>query len=112
MRLQVAVKGQNVKQQTRSAMKQMQFLVRVQTQIQSRRIQTFQHHTRKSDTAGQNEDWDDSRLSKGEAEARVQKRVEAVVKRERAMAYAYSKQVNGSPFFVLSRFTCENYRPR
>ncbi|XP_047974988.1 protein IQ-DOMAIN 14-like isoform X1 [Salvia hispanica] len=96
VRLQVAVKGQNVKQQTRSAMKQMQFLVRVQTQIQSRRIQTFQHHTRKSDKAGQNEDWDDSRLSKGEAEARVQKRVEAVVKRERAMAYAYSKQLRKS----------------
>lgn len=92
------VKGESVKQQTTNVMKQMQFLVRVQTQIQSRRSQTFQHHTRKSDKAGQNEDWDDSRISKEEAVARVQKRVEAVVKRERAMAYAYSNQVNDSPF--------------
>lgn len=32
-------------------------------------------------------------LTKEEIDARLQKRVEAVVKRERAMAYAYSHQV-------------------
>lgn len=43
------VRGQNVKRQTMNAMKQMQLLVRVQSQIQSRRIhmldtQARQHH--------------------------------------------------------------------
>ncbi|KAL1561404.1 IQ-DOMAIN 14-like [Salvia divinorum] len=99
VRLRVVVKGENVKRQTVSALKRMQFLVRVQTQIQSRRIQTLQalwHHMRKSDKAGQNEDWDDSRLTKEEVEARRRKRVEAVVRRERAMAYAYSNQLRKS----------------
>lgn len=32
-------------------------------------------------------------LTKEEVEARLQKKVEALVKRERAMAYAYSHQV-------------------
>lgn len=42
---------------------------------------------------GNNDDWDDSLLTKEEVEARMQKKVEAVIKRERAMAYAYSHQV-------------------
>ena len=48
MRLQGVVRGQNVKRQTMNAMKQMQLLVRVQSQIQSRRIQMLEtqslHH--------------------------------------------------------------------
>ncbi|KAJ4845741.1 hypothetical protein Tsubulata_048707, partial [Turnera subulata] len=40
-----------------------------------------------------NEDWDDSLLTKEEIEARMQRKVQAVVKRERAMAYAYSHQL-------------------
>ena len=40
-----------------------------------------------------NEDWDDSTQTKEEIEARMQRKVEAVIKRERAMAYAYSNQV-------------------
>ena len=43
MRLQGVVRGQNVKRQTMNAMKQMQLLVRVQTQIQSRRIQMLEN---------------------------------------------------------------------
>lgn len=43
--------------------------------------------------AGNNEDWDDSQLTKEQIEARLQKKVEAVIKRERAMAYAYSHQL-------------------
>lgn len=39
------------------------------------------------------EEWDDSLLTKDEIEARLQKKVEAVMKRERALAYAYSHQV-------------------
>ncbi|KAG8369409.1 hypothetical protein BUALT_Bualt14G0008100 [Buddleja alternifolia] len=111
VRLQGVVRGQNVKRQTMNAMKQMQLLVRVQTQIQSRRIQMFENqqqaHTNDNDVestfskwtfnqmseAGNNEDWDDSSLTKEEVEKRLQKKVEAVIKRERAMAYAYSHQL-------------------
>ncbi|KAG8375882.1 hypothetical protein BUALT_Bualt09G0005400 [Buddleja alternifolia] len=109
VRLQGVVRGQNVKRQTVNAMKQMQLLVRVQTQIQSRRIQmlenqAIQHQTFKEvestlskwtqrSESGENEDWDDSMLTKEEEEARLQKKVEAVIKRERAMAYAYSHQL-------------------
>lgn len=39
------------------------------------------------------EDWDDSLLTKEEVEDRLRKKVEAVIKRERAMAYAYSHQL-------------------
>lgn len=43
MRLQGVIRGQNVKRQTASALKYMQLLVRVQSQIQSRRIQTIEN---------------------------------------------------------------------
>ncbi|XP_024966029.1 protein IQ-DOMAIN 14-like [Cynara cardunculus var. scolymus] len=43
LRLQGVVRGQHVKRQTVNAMKQMQLLVRVQTQIQSRRIQMLEN---------------------------------------------------------------------
>ncbi|CDP10875.1 unnamed protein product [Coffea canephora] len=113
VRLQGVVRGQNVKRQTMNAMKQMQLLVRVQTQIQSRRIQMLENQamqrqsckndkeaestlskwTLNQSEAGNNEDWDDSLLTKEEVEARLRKKVEAVIKRERAMAYAYSHQL-------------------
>lgn len=41
-RLQGVVRNRNAKRQTANAMKQMQLLVRVQMQIQSRRTQMFQ----------------------------------------------------------------------
>ncbi|XP_004505151.1 protein IQ-DOMAIN 13 isoform X2 [Cicer arietinum] len=114
VRLQGVVRGQNVKRQTVSAMKHMQLLVRVQSQIQSRRIQMLENQARyqaefKNDKdaastfgkmtlgngseAGNNEDWDDSLLTKEEVEARLQRKVEAIIKRERAMAFAYSHQL-------------------
>ncbi|XVF65798.1 hypothetical protein PTKIN_Ptkin09bG0279400 [Pterospermum kingtungense] len=113
VRLQGVVRGQSVKRQTMNAMKYMQLLVRVQAQIQSRRIQMLENQARqqaqfKNDkdvgsTLGKwpfglaseagNEDWDDSLLTKEEIEARMQRKVEAIIKRERAMAYAYSNQL-------------------
>ena len=41
------VRGQNVKRQTVNAMKYMQLLVRVQSQIQSRRIQMLESQARR-----------------------------------------------------------------
>uniref|UniRef100_A0A5B6ZIF6 DUF4005 domain-containing protein n=2 Tax=Davidia involucrata TaxID=16924 RepID=A0A5B6ZIF6_DAVIN len=114
VRLQGVVRGQNVKRQTISAMKYMQLLVRVQTQIQSRRIQMLENQALhrqayKNDKelesslgkwtmsqlseAGNHEEWDDSLLTKEEIEARLRRKAEAGAKRERAMAYAYSHQL-------------------
>ncbi|CAN6725415.1 unnamed protein product [Malus baccata var. baccata] len=114
VRLQGVVRGQNVKRQPMNAMKYMQLLVRVQSQIQSRRIQMLENQARhqvqyKNDREmestftkwnlsqqsemANNEEWDGSLLNKEEVEARLQKKVEAVMKRERAMAYAYSNQL-------------------
>lgn len=113
VRLQGVVRGQNVKRQTVNAMKQMQLLVRVQTQIQSRRIQMLENQalerqTYKNDKEVEtsigkwtfsnlleigDEHWDDSLITKEEREARLQRKMEAVIKRERAMAYAYSHQL-------------------
>ncbi|KAF8369284.1 hypothetical protein HHK36_032707 [Tetracentron sinense] len=42
---------------------------------------------------GQQEEWDDSLLTKEEIKGRLQKKVEAVMKKERAVAYAYSHQL-------------------
>ena len=111
VRLQGVIRGQNVKWQTMSAMKYMQLLVRVQSQIQSRRIQMLENQARhqveyKTDkdvasalgklgfgSEAGNEDWNDSLLTKEEIEARLQRKVDAIIKRERAMAYAYSHQL-------------------
>ncbi|CAA0818424.1 IQ-domain 13 [Striga hermonthica] len=107
-RLQEVLKGQNVKRQTANAMKQLQLFVRVHTQIQSQRIrmlenqrQDYRIHNKDLESTlskwtnqlSENEDWDDSLLTKEEVEARRRKKAEAVIKRERAMAYAYSHQL-------------------
>ncbi|KAJ0690279.1 putative IQ motif, EF-hand binding protein [Helianthus annuus] len=111
VRLQGVVRGQHVKRQTANAMKHMQLLVRVQTQIQSRRIQMLENQAleqqnNKNDKGVESslgkwnfsnpegeEHWDDSLLTKEERQARLQRKMEAMIKRERAMAYAYSHQL-------------------
>ncbi|XP_051116912.1 protein IQ-DOMAIN 14-like [Andrographis paniculata] len=101
VRLQGVVRSENVKQQTMNAMKQMQLLVRIQTQIRSRRMSAIESQTlyRCNDTveseatSARNGEWDDSMLTKQEIEARRRKKVEGVAKRERAMAYQYSHKL-------------------
>ncbi|KAF3492757.1 hypothetical protein DY000_02056646 [Brassica cretica] len=99
VRLQRVVRGHSVKRQTMNAMKYMQLLVRVQTQVQSRRIQMLEHRTRnekddpKLASSLASDDWDDSVLTKEEKEARLHRKIDAMIKRERSMAYAYSHQL-------------------
>ncbi|KAE8722594.1 IQ-domain 13 isoform 2 [Hibiscus syriacus] len=110
VRLQGVVRGQNARRQTTNAMKQMQLLVRVQSQIQSRRIQLFENQAQdrfKNDkeaesTLGKwisqaseagNKNWDYSVITKEEREARQQRKEEAAIKMRRAMSYAYSNQL-------------------
>ena len=96
VRLQGVVKGYNVKRQTVNAMKYMQKLVRVQSKLQSHRIRTSENQTQvEKDEAntGGNDHWDDSVLTKEERDARSQRKADAIIKRERSMAYAYSHKV-------------------
>ncbi|CAF1803804.1 BnaC04g53080D [Brassica napus] len=101
VRLQGVVRGHSVKRQTINAMKYMQQLVRVQSQIQSRRIKTLENKAQAerdeakwaaASDAG-NGNWDDSVLTKEERDARSQRKTDAVIKRERSMAYAYSHKL-------------------
>ncbi|KAF8086057.1 hypothetical protein N665_0636s0029 [Sinapis alba] len=99
-RLQGVVKGYNVKRQTVNAMKYMQQLVRLQSQIQSRRLKTLENQAQvekdeakwPASEAG-NDNWDDSVLTKEERDARLQRKIDAIIKRERYMAYAYSHKL-------------------
>ncbi|KAJ0969335.1 hypothetical protein J5N97_022212 [Dioscorea zingiberensis] len=116
MRLQSVMKGQSVKRQTMNTMRCMQMLVRVQSQIRTRRLQMMesrniqQHHQMvgKNDkeienslnkwnyghqSEAGNDEWEDSVLTKDEIDSRMRRKVEAVIKRERALAYAYSHQL-------------------
>ncbi|XP_057248023.1 protein IQ-DOMAIN 13-like [Beta vulgaris subsp. vulgaris] len=111
------MKGHSVKRQTTNALKCMQMLVRVQNHIQSRRIQMLENQVLQRKAAYKNEQdlessyskwmsenqdqWDDSTLTKQEIEARMKRKYDAIVKRERAMAYAYSHQFSGR-FFHLA----------
>ncbi|KAG6526318.1 hypothetical protein ZIOFF_016301 [Zingiber officinale] len=105
MRLQRTVRGQEVKRQMANTMRHMQRLVRAQSQVQAwrsrmaetRRLQLLRHAERNlppqaisEEAVGGHGGWDDSLLAKEQLEARMRRKVEAVAKRERALAYAYS----------------------
>ncbi|CAN7138282.1 unnamed protein product [Brassica rapa subsp. narinosa] len=92
VRLQGMVKGYSVKRQTVNAMKYMQKLVRVQSKIQSHRTKMSENKTQVEKDAV-NDHWDDSVLTKEERDARSQRKADAIIKRERSMAYAYSHKV-------------------
>ncbi|CAH8333285.1 unnamed protein product [Eruca vesicaria subsp. sativa] len=100
VRLQGVVRGHSVKRQTVNAMKYMQQLVRVQSQIQSRRInmlekqaQAERDEAKGAASEASNGNWDDSVLTKEERDARSQRKTDAIIKRERSMAYAYSHKL-------------------
>ncbi|KAK9141162.1 hypothetical protein Scep_010843 [Stephania cephalantha] len=112
VRLQGVIRGQSVKRQTMNAMKYMQLLVRVQSQIHSRRIQMLENQSQQRHNLYKNdkeldsslskwtltpselglEEWDDSVLTKEEIDTRQQRKVNGIVRRERATAYANSHQ--------------------
>ncbi|KAF8101237.1 hypothetical protein N665_0208s0026 [Sinapis alba] len=97
VRLQGVVRGYSVKRQTVNAMKYMQQLVRVQSQIQSRRIKMLEKQAQlerdEATSEAGNGNWDDSVLTKEERDARSQRKTDAIIKRERSMAYAYSHKL-------------------
>ncbi|CAD6228741.1 unnamed protein product [Miscanthus lutarioriparius] len=105
IRLQGVMRGASVRRQTAQAMRCMQTLVRVQAQVRASRVEAMerrnrQHHSAMLRDGGRwragSQDggiWDDSRLTREEADARTKRKVEAVIKRERALAYAYTHQL-------------------
>ncbi|XP_058738156.1 protein IQ-DOMAIN 2-like [Vicia villosa] len=118
VRLKTLMEGPIVKRQAMSTLRSMQTLARLQSQIRSRRVrmleenqalqrQLLQKHARELETMRIGEEWDDSLQSKEQIEAKLMSKYEATMRRERAMAYAFTHQQNGknssrpmNPMFV------------
>ncbi|CAL0333411.1 unnamed protein product [Lupinus luteus] len=106
VRLKTVIQGQSVKQQAISTLQCMQTLARLQSQIRERRIrmseenrdllrQLQQKHQKELDklqAAQVEEEWDDSWQTKEQIETKLLHKQEAALRRERALAYAFSHQ--------------------
>lgn len=105
VRLRTMIQGQSVKRQATATLRCMQTLARVQSQIRARRIrmsednealqrQLQQKHEKELEKlrAYPGANWNDSTQSKEQVESNLQSKQDAAVRRERALAYAYSHQ--------------------
>lgn len=105
VRLKSLIQGQSVKRQATTTLRCMQTLARVQSQVRARRIrmseenqalqrQLQQKHDKELEKlrVSMGDEWDDSMQSKEKIEAKLQHKQEAAMRRERALAYAYSHQ--------------------
>nr|XP_009421376.1 PREDICTED: protein IQ-DOMAIN 1 isoform X1 [Musa acuminata subsp. malaccensis] len=103
VRLKSLVDGDTVKRQATTTLRCMQTLARVQSQIRSRRIRMLEEnqalqrqmllkHERELESLKMGEEWDDSLQSKEQIEASLLSKQEAAIRRERALAYAFSHQ--------------------
>lgn len=106
VRLQALVRGHNVRKQANMTLRCMQALVRVQARVKARRLQMAeesftvdrklyekgeQEAIRRKSTS--TERWDGSLQTVEEIQTKLQTKQEAAMKRERAMAYAFSQQM-------------------
>lgn len=116
VRLKSLVDGNAVKRQTAHTLQCTQTMTRVQTQIYSRRVkleeekQTLQRqlqlkHQRELEKMKIDEDWDHSHQSKEQIEANLMMKQEAALRRERALAYAFSHQWRNSDRTITPTFT-------
>lgn len=107
VRLKTMIQGQSVKRQATSTLRSMQTLARVQSQVRARRIrmseenqalqrQLQQKHEKEQEklkaSSQSGYDWNDSTRSKEQVDANIHMRQEAAMRRERALAYAYTHQ--------------------
>ncbi|XP_074561377.1 protein IQ-DOMAIN 3-like [Curcuma longa] len=115
-RLKRVLDGNAVKSQTTNALQCMQTMARVQAQIHSRRIrmteenQALQRHLQRKlekelEKVKIAEEWDDSLQPKEKIEAKLLNKQEAAVRRERALAYAFSHQWRSSSRSLTPVFT-------
>ncbi|KAH7426845.1 hypothetical protein KP509_10G019800 [Ceratopteris richardii] len=102
-RLQTALNGQNGRKQSIGSMRSIQAFVRTQARIHMHRsleakddqttMKKSSSYAVESDAPRKNEDgWCNKIGSVEEIQARVQQKQEAAIKRERALAYAFSNQ--------------------
>ncbi|XP_054794635.1 protein IQ-DOMAIN 2-like [Prosopis cineraria] len=103
VRLRTLMEGPIVKRQATSTLRSMQTLARVQSQIRSRRIRMFEEnqalqrqllhkHAKELESMRIGEEWDDSLQSKEQIEAKLLQKYEAAMRREKALAYAFTHQ--------------------
>ncbi|KAK4783503.1 hypothetical protein SAY86_007877 [Trapa natans] len=103
VRLKSLIEGPAVKRQVNNTMKCMQTLSRLQSQIHSRRMrmleenqalqrQLMQKRVKELESMKIGDEWDDSLQSKEQIEVGLLKKFEATMRRERALAYAFTHQ--------------------
>ncbi|KAL5202894.1 hypothetical protein ABZP36_013846 [Zizania latifolia] len=117
VRLKSLVEGNSVKRQAASTLRCMQTLARVQSQIRSRRLKMSEENQalqrqlllkQELESLRMGEQWDDSTQSKEQIEASLISRQEAAVRRERALAYAFSHQWKSTSRSVNPMFVDSN----
>nr|DAD18040.1 TPA_asm: hypothetical protein HUJ06_019503 [Nelumbo nucifera] len=119
VKLQALVRGHNVRKQAKMTLRCMQALVRVQARVRDQRMRLSQEGSRMSTLSDTNSlwesryfqdiaerksvsrdgssiagDWDDRPHTVEEIQAMLQSKKEASLKREKALAYAFSHQVH------------------
>ena len=117
VRLKSLVEGNSVKRQAASTLRCMQTLARVQSQIRSRRLKMSEENQalqrqlllkQELESLRMGEQWDDSTQSKEQIEASLISRQEAAIRRERALAYAFSHQWKSTSRSVNPMFVDPN----